>query len=263
MSQTLTTKEIEIVEEEPKKNIEADIVYKWFQERNPSAKEPEIISAFYFAKLHNLDPRKNECYFIPYGGINQLVVSYKVILARAKQSPKFYREKIQYFRNGRELIGYPITSKLLDELSVVVTVYDKEGNAFGPVQFTPADLYKSNKGTFKTVSFHLWVQKVALVAAYRVLFPEYVEDLHVEEEFMFLNDKPAITLEEPKAPQYIEPSNNYKSIIEYLDFNYAEDNKSRVKLMKDFLKAKQGTKEDLINGKYTLEEFVEFEGQEK
>lgn len=264
----MRTKKQEIVQEqvEEQSNIvdidndtkltkEQAIVQRYLKMKYPNLTEQQLQDAIYFALLNHLDPRKDEAYIIPYGNKVQLVVNYKVILQRAMRNPNYYRYSIHYFLNGKELVGYPITEKLVNDLAVVVNIYDRQNNLLSNTQFTPVALYKTNQGTFKN-NFQLWVQKNALVNAFRTTFPNEIADLHIEEEFTYLEPTPAQNMQ---YEQYTKPSDAYKQIVAHLDNTYQNDNASRIATLKAFLTTHNATKNDLVNGKFSLEEFKKWE----
>mgnify|MGYP002507227527 CR=1 FL=1 len=232
-----------------------ELAKQWLLIDSPNANENDIKQFVMFCKLYNLNPWKKEAYFIKYSGKVQLVTNYLILLAKAKTNPKYYREEIEYYQNGKKLVGVKLSPEM-DNVIIIVNIYDSLGNKISNYDFDVDSAKNNVNGAFKKTQFHSWAQKNAIVNAFRRTFPGELQGLYIAEEFFASNEAiKNIATEEKKI-------NKFQELREYLDNKY-ENEKEKQELLRKFLKEKELKLQDLVNGNFEIEDFKKYEGELK
>lgn len=226
------------------------LAFDWLKVKYPEATDNEMKQFVMFCKMYNLNPWKNEAYFISYNKKLQLVTNYVVLVARAKTNPKYYREEIEYYQNGKRLIGVKLTPEMKN-IIIIVNIYDSLGNRISNYDFDVDSARKNIRESFEAKQFHSWAQKNAIVNAFRRTFPGELQGLYMAEEFVGQPEVAKPVIEKPKP-------NKLKELREYLDNKYESEIDKR-DLTKNFLIARNLTLQDLANGNFEIEDFKKYE----
>ena len=210
-----------------------------------------------FCKLNRLNPFKGEAYGIPFGGQLQLVTSYLVICARAKQNPKYYREVIEYWRNGEKLNHPHLDPVSCEGVVICVNIYDKEGNLISNYDFDIAEYARTNKGSFKLNYFNSWAEKCAITNALRRTFPNEVTGLYIQEEMPDVSSETGEVTKPAKTRKHPAISAQFKNVVTEIK-NKVTDPKKQVALIEGFAKKIGKTHDDLTAGNFDVGDFMEY-----
>ena len=213
----------------------------WLTTNNPSLTQTQIKQFIMFCRMYQLNPWKNEAYAVSFGGKLTLVTNYLVICARAKQNPKYYREKITYWKDGVEMKHPHLTPSNSAGVVVCVEIYDQEGTMISSYDWDIQENMLANKGSFKNNYFTSWVEKCAITNALRRTFPNEVGGLYIPEEFNAQNESVSVKTANP-VKTIPTLSADFKAILKDLkkllpspeamqDFmtNYAQEHKLTLK----------------------------------
>lgn len=234
------------------------IAEEWFKLKYPTLSQNELLTACAMCQAYQLNPIRNEIYFIKYANNTpaQLVVNYQVILAKAMQDPRIFRWAIEYWQNGKRL-EHPHLTPDMEGVVVSVKIYDHDGNLISDVDWDVSDNAKSNSGHYKSTNFNSWVQKCALTNAFRRTSPNYVAGLYIEDEFPVVPSASGEATEGKTNPKKASVSPLYRNIIDLMKTK-GLDKKAQIKLLEDYQTQNNKTHEDLINGNFDASELVAF-----
>lgn len=224
------------------------LAVEWLRVKYPTATNNEMKQFLMFCKVYKLNPWKNEAYFISYKGKLQLVTNYVVLVARAKTNPKYYREEIEYYQNGKRLIGVKLSPEMKN-LIIIVNIYDSVGNRISNYDFDVDSARKNINGSFETTQFHSWAQKNAIVNAFRRTFPGELQGLYIAEEFVANEPQNKMVIENNK------PNNKFINLKEYLEERY-ETNEERKEALEKYLNKNNLKLQDLVDGNFDMDDFI-------
>lgn len=186
---------------------------QWLVNQHPALTQQQMQQFIMFCKMYQLNPWKNEAYPIVYSGKLQLVTNYLVLCARAKQNPKYYREDITYWQDGKQL-QHPHLTPAMRGVVVCVNIYDNLGNLISNYDFDVDENSQANHGSFKNNYFASWVQKCAITNALRRTFPNEIAGLYIPEEFNATETTIKVEQPQPAPIQQTQPVIEVKKEVE-------------------------------------------------
>lgn len=249
---------------------------QWLVNQHPALTQQQMQQFIMFCKMYQLNPWKNEAYPVVYGSKLQLVTNYLVLCARAKQNPKYYREDITYWQDGKQL-QHPHLTPAMRGVVVCVNIYDNLGNLISNYDFDVDENSQANHGTFKNNYFASWVQKCAITNALRRTFPNEVAGLYIPEEFNATETTIKVEQPQPTQPvmevkkEVVEPQpepkkqprksskpsakfNKVYKALKELEPNQA----ARLNVLTAFCKVQHIPNTDLRDGNFDEEAFMKF-----
>ena len=233
-------------------NINQEGLEEYINSKWPNLTKNDLYQALALCKAYNLNPALNQVYIIKYGTQPAtIVVNYQVILAKAQQNPNYYRFDISYWKDGKELPCPNLSLNDCAGINVLVRIYDKENRMLGNTKWNIQENALANKGTFKQTMFNSWVEKCALVNAFRRTFPNEVQGLYIKEEFDVDNSTGEVTQASKPIRKAPRLSQVFKDANKKLEEQVKEPTK-RLEIVESFIKDNAMTMKDFQEGKFDL-----------